>query len=97
MKRFKVKKGKGELNSTGGNYLCGLLLERHAKRSLPKNFQPRRSDAISDQSVLLTMIGLLILGMLGNLLNMLGVVFYVQQVVQGLIVVAAVVVSTRVE
>ena len=59
MKRFKVKKGKGELNSTGGNYLCGLLLEGHAKRSLPENFQPRRSDAISDQSVLLTMIGLL--------------------------------------
>ena len=59
MKRFKVKKGKGELNSTGGNYLCGLLLEGHAKQSLPENFQPRRSDAISDQSVLLTMIGLL--------------------------------------
>ena len=59
MKRFKVKKGKGELNSTGGNYLCGLLLGGHAKQSLPKNFQPRRSDAISDQSVLLTMIGLL--------------------------------------
>jgi ribose/xylose/arabinose/galactoside ABC-type transport system permease subunit len=48
-------------------------------------------------NVWFTMIGLLILGMLGNLLNMLGVVFYVQQVVQGLIVVAAVVVSTRVE
>ena len=59
MKRFKVKKGKGELNSTGGNYLCGLLLEGHAKQSLPENFQPRRIDAISDQSVLLTMIGLL--------------------------------------
>ena len=59
MKRFKVKKGKGELNSTGGNYLCGLLLEGHAKQSLPKNFQARRRDAISDRSVLLTMIGLL--------------------------------------
>ena len=44
-----------------------------------------------------TLIGLLILGMLGNLLNMLGVVFYVQQIVQGLIVVVAVVVSTRIE
>ena len=59
MNRFKVKKCKGELNSTGGNYLCGLLLEGHAKQSLPENFQPRRIDAISDQSVLLTMIGLL--------------------------------------
>lgn len=59
MKRYKVKKGKGELNSTGGNYLCGMLLEGHAKRSLPENFHPRRSDAIGDRSVLLTMIGLL--------------------------------------
>jgi ribose/xylose/arabinose/galactoside ABC-type transport system permease subunit len=48
-------------------------------------------------NVWFTMIGLLILGMLGNILNMLGVVFYVQQVVQGLIVVAAVVISTRIE
>lgn len=59
MKRYKVKKGKAELNSTGGNYLCGILLEGHAKKSLPENFHSRRSDAISDQSVLLTMIGLL--------------------------------------
>jgi ribose transport system permease protein len=44
-----------------------------------------------------TLIGLLILGILGNLLNMLGVVFYVQQIVQGLIVVVAVVLSTRTE
>jgi ribose/xylose/arabinose/galactoside ABC-type transport system permease subunit len=44
-----------------------------------------------------TLVGLLILGILGNILNMLGVVFYVQQIVQGAIVVFAVVVSTRME
>jgi len=48
-------------------------------------------------NVWFTLIGLLILGILGNLLNMLGVVFYVQQIVQGLIVVVAVVLSTRTE
>jgi len=44
-----------------------------------------------------TLIGLLILGMIGNILNMLGVVFYVQQIVQGIIVIAAVVISTRMD
>jgi len=44
-----------------------------------------------------TLIGLLILGILGNILNMLGVVFYVQQIIQGSIVIAAVVISTRMD
>ncbi|NKB25482.1 MAG: hypothetical protein GKR87_14115 [Kiritimatiellae bacterium] len=59
MKQYKIKTGKGELNSTSGNHLCGLLLEDHAQRILPSNFQPRRSDAISDRETLLTQIGLL--------------------------------------
>lgn len=44
-----------------------------------------------------TLIGLLILGILGNILNMLGVVFYVQQIIQGIIVITAVVISTRID
>lgn len=44
-----------------------------------------------------TLIGLLILGILGNILNMLGVVFYVQQIIQGIIVITAVVISTRMD
>ena len=35
------------------------MLETHAKRALPLNFQPRRSDAISDRDILLSQIGLL--------------------------------------
>ena len=59
MKQYKLKTGKGELNSTGGNHLLGILLERHAQQSIPVNFQPRRSDAIADRDILLTQIGLL--------------------------------------
>jgi len=59
MKQYKLKTGKGELNSTGGNHLFGLLLERHAQQAIPVNFQPRRSDAIADRDILLTQIGLL--------------------------------------
>jgi hypothetical protein len=59
MKRYKLRTGKGELNSTGGNHLCGLLLEDHATQAIPSNFQPRRSDAIADRDILLTEIGLL--------------------------------------
>ena len=58
MKRLKLKRGKEELTSTGGNYLCGLLL-KGMNAVLPKNFQPRRSDAISDRSILKTLIGML--------------------------------------
>jgi len=59
MKHYKLARGNSELNSTAGNHLCGLLLETHAKRALPLNFQPRRSDAISDRDILLSQIGLL--------------------------------------
>jgi len=59
MKQYKLKAGKGELNSTGGNHLLGILLESHARQTLPVNFQPRRSDAIADRDILLTQIGLL--------------------------------------
>ncbi len=58
MKRLKLKRGKEELTSTGGNHLCGLLLKA-ASAVLPKNFQQRRSDAISDRSLLKTLIGML--------------------------------------
>lgn len=59
MKHYKLKTGKGELNSTSGNHLCGLLLGNLPKDVLPPNFQPRRSDAIADRDILLSQIGLL--------------------------------------
>jgi hypothetical protein len=59
MKHYKLKTGKGELNSTSGNHLCGLLLEDHARQAIPANFQPRRADAIADRDILLSQIGLL--------------------------------------
>lgn len=59
MMRYNLKAGKGELNSTGGNYLGGLLLSDLARKALPVNFQPRRSDATTDRDILLSQIGLL--------------------------------------
>jgi len=59
MKHYKLKTGKGELNSTSGNHLCGLLLGELPKTMLPANFQPRRAGAIADRDILLSQIGLL--------------------------------------
>ena len=59
MKHYRLKTGKGELNSTSGNHLCGLLLGDLLKNMLPQNFQPRRADAIADRDILLSQIGLL--------------------------------------
>jgi hypothetical protein len=59
MKQYKLKTGKGELNSTGGNHLLGMLLGSNARHAIPVNFQSRRSDAIADRDILLTQIGLL--------------------------------------
>jgi hypothetical protein len=59
MKHYQLKTGRGSLNSTSGNHLCGLILENPLKESLPANFQPRRSDAIADRDILLSQIGLL--------------------------------------
>ena len=59
MKRLKPERGKEELNSTGGNHLCGHFLREPAREHLPKNFQIRRSDAISDRDILLTLTGML--------------------------------------
>jgi len=42
MKHDQLKTGKGELNSTSGNHLCGLLLGNLPQTALPPNFQPRR-------------------------------------------------------
>lgn len=58
MKRYKISRGKDDLNSTGGNYFCGLVLSKLIK-FLPKNFQTRRSDAISDRDILMSQVGLL--------------------------------------
>ena len=59
MKRLKLERGKEELISTGGNYLCGHILRELAREQLPEGFQSRREGAISDRDVLLTMTGLL--------------------------------------
>ncbi len=59
MKHYKLKIGKGELNSTSGNHLCGLVLGKLPNTTLPPNFQPRRADAIADRDILLSQIGLL--------------------------------------
>lgn len=58
-KRFELKKGREELKSTDGNYICGQMISAEALEQIPENFQPRRKDAISDRSVLMTMIGML--------------------------------------
>ena len=59
MKHYKLKLGKGELNSTSGNHLCGLLLGKLPKTTLPKNLLKRRARAIADRDILLSQIGLL--------------------------------------
>jgi len=59
MKRLKLERGKEELNSTGGNHLCGHYLRGAAREHLPANFQSRRKGAISDRDILLTMTGML--------------------------------------
>lgn len=59
MKRLKLERGKEELISTGGNYLCGHILRESAQSVLPKNFQTRREGSISDRDILMTMTGIL--------------------------------------
>lgn len=59
IKRLKLKRGKEELTSTGGNFVCGHFLRGIGLAFLPLNFQKRRSDAISDRDCLLTMTGML--------------------------------------
>ena len=39
--------------------MCGHFLRELAREHLPRNFQIRRSDAISDRAILLTMTGML--------------------------------------
>ena len=55
----KIGKRQEELNSTGGNHLCVHFLREPRGSTLPANFQSRRSDAISDRDILLTMTGML--------------------------------------
>lgn len=45
-------------------------------------------------NVLYTIVGLLIVGIINNILNLLGAVFYVQMIAQGLTIIVAVVIST---
>jgi len=59
MKHLKLERGKEELISTGGNYLCGHILRELAREQLPEDFQTRREGAISDRDILLTMTGML--------------------------------------
>ena len=47
-KKFKIKKGKEVLNSTGGNYIAGQMMPDEAPEQIPENFQPRRGDSIRD-------------------------------------------------
>ena len=58
-KRLKLEQGKDEIVSSGGNALCALYLRDVIDSNLPQNFQNRRSDAISDRDILLTMVGML--------------------------------------
>ena len=59
IKRIQIIQGKGELNSSAGNYLSGLVLSKMARSVLPKNFHTRTSYAIVDRDILLTQIVLL--------------------------------------
>ena len=59
IKRIQLIQGKGELNSRAGNYFSALVLGNLPSDILPENFYSRRSDAIFDRDILLTLIGLL--------------------------------------
>lgn len=59
IQRIQLIQGKGELNSQAGNYFSGKVLGKLPRDILPKNFYPKRSDAIFDRDILLTQIGLL--------------------------------------
>ncbi|MFP4069971.1 MAG: hypothetical protein ACLFVC_07305 [Opitutales bacterium] len=59
MKRLKLERGKEELISTGGNYVCSHILRESAQSRLPENFQSRREGSTSDRDILMTMTGLL--------------------------------------
>ena len=58
MKRYIISRGKDDLNSTGGNYFCGLIL-KGLTCILPVNFSTRRKDAIRDRDILMSQVGLL--------------------------------------
>ena len=57
--KLKLSRGNEELVSSGGNALCGHYLMHLADAHLPAKLQPRRSDAISDRYILLTITGML--------------------------------------
>ncbi len=59
MKQYKYEKGKSDINSSAGNYLSGAVLSHANPRQHLGDFQSRRSDAISDHDILMTMTGLL--------------------------------------
>lgn len=59
MKRLRLERGKEELISTGGNYLCGQFIRELAQKHLPKDFQSRREGAIKDRDILMTLTGML--------------------------------------
>lgn len=56
---MKVKQGKADLTSTGGNVVAGhVLASVNTHKQLP-DFQRRRADAISDHDILMSMVGLI--------------------------------------
>jgi hypothetical protein len=58
-KKYKLERGKADLNSSAGNYLTGAILASAGPDEQLKDFQKRRNDAISDHDILLTLTGLL--------------------------------------
>ena len=72
IKSIQIIQGKGELNSSAGNYLSGLVLSKMAWSVLPKNFHTRRSDAIVDRDILLSQTVLLCVMVAFNVLRTIG-------------------------
>jgi len=58
-KKYKLVRGKADLNSNAGNYLSGAILASARAEKHLEDFQKRRSDAISDHDLLLTLTGLM--------------------------------------
>lgn len=56
---MKVKQGKADLTSTGGNVVAGHVLTGVDTHKHLPDFQHRRADAISDHDILMTMVGML--------------------------------------
>ena len=58
-KKYKLERGKADLNSSAGNYFTGAILASAVPDEPLRDFQKRRNNAISDHDILLTLTGLL--------------------------------------